>query len=69
MVGFDDIPEAAYLPVPLTTVRQDFAEIGRHCVELLVERMANPGGPARHLEVPAKLVTRSSTGRPAVKGH
>lgn len=69
VVGFDDIPEAAYLPVPLTTVRQDFAEIGRHCVELLVERMANPGGPARHLEVPAKLVTRSSTGRPAVKGH
>jgi DNA-binding LacI/PurR family transcriptional regulator len=29
VVGFDDIPEAQYFTPPLTTVRQDFAEIGR----------------------------------------
>ena len=28
VVGFDDIPEAAYLIPPLTTVRQDFAAVG-----------------------------------------
>ena len=29
VVGFDDIPEAQYYTPPLTTVRQDFGEIGR----------------------------------------
>ncbi|WP_431247922.1 LacI family DNA-binding transcriptional regulator [Leifsonia xyli] len=36
VVGFDDIPEAAYLTPPLTTVRQDFAELGRRCIARLV---------------------------------
>ena len=36
LVGFDDIPEAAYLAPPLTTVRQDFPELGRRCVARLV---------------------------------
>ncbi|HEY0261140.1 MAG TPA: substrate-binding domain-containing protein, partial [Lacisediminihabitans sp.] len=29
IVGFDDIPEAAYFVPPLTTIRQDFTELGR----------------------------------------
>ncbi len=28
VVGFDDVPGAAYLFPPLTTVRQDFAALG-----------------------------------------
>ncbi len=32
IVGFDDIPEAAYFTPPLTTVRQDFSELGRRCL-------------------------------------
>lgn len=36
VVGFDDIPEAAYFAPPLTTVRQDFAELGRRGVARLV---------------------------------
>lgn len=36
IVGFDDIPEAAHFLPPLTTVRQDFAEMGRRCVALLL---------------------------------
>ncbi|MCT9820644.1 LacI family DNA-binding transcriptional regulator [Microbacterium sp. W1N] len=36
IVGFDDIPEAAHFWPPLTTVRQDFAELGRRCVDLLL---------------------------------
>jgi DNA-binding LacI/PurR family transcriptional regulator len=36
VVGFDDIPEAAYFAPPLTTVRQDFAELGRRAVARLV---------------------------------
>ncbi|MEA5455208.1 LacI family DNA-binding transcriptional regulator [Sinomonas sp. JGH33] len=36
VVGFDDIPEAAFFTPPLTTVRQDFAELGRRAVARLV---------------------------------
>lgn len=36
VVGFDDIPEAAHFWPPLTTVRQDFAELGRRCVDRLL---------------------------------
>ncbi|WP_246060802.1 LacI family DNA-binding transcriptional regulator [Nocardioides dongxiaopingii] len=35
VVGFDDIPEAAYLIPPLTTVRQDFGAVGRRAIEIL----------------------------------
>jgi DNA-binding LacI/PurR family transcriptional regulator len=36
VVGFDDIPEAAFFAPPLTTVRQDFAELGRRAVARLI---------------------------------
>ena len=39
VVGFDDIPEAAHFRPPLTTVRQDFAEIGRRAVALLLAEL------------------------------
>lgn len=35
IVGFDDIPEAAYLNPALTTVRQDFRAVGQRAIELL----------------------------------
>ncbi len=36
IVGYDDVPEAAHLWPPLTTVRQDFAEMGRRCITTLL---------------------------------
>ncbi|MCX7681631.1 MAG: LacI family transcriptional regulator [Anaerolineae bacterium] len=35
IVGFDDIPEAAYFCPPLTTIRQDMVELGRLAVREL----------------------------------
>jgi DNA-binding LacI/PurR family transcriptional regulator len=60
VVGFDDLPEAAYFGPPLTTVRQDFAELGRRGVQLLLARLR--GEVLRPEPVPAALVVRSSTG-------
>ena len=40
VVGFDDIPEAAYFSPPLTTIRQDFDEMGTRGVRLLLRTMA-----------------------------
>ncbi|QIG39528.1 LacI family DNA-binding transcriptional regulator [Microbacterium sp. 4R-513] len=63
IVGFDDIPEAAHFWPPLTTVRQDFAELGRRCVELLLGRAEADAEPAPATIVP-ELIVRRSTGLP-----
>ena len=54
VVGFDDVPEAPYFTPPLTTIRQDFGEMGRRGLKLLLETMEDPDGPPRHLEVDAR---------------
>ncbi|MGY1805113.1 LacI family DNA-binding transcriptional regulator [Blastococcus sp. SYSU D00922] len=60
VVGFDDLPEAPYFTPPLTTVRQDFAELGRRGVQLVLGRMK---GEDLHPDpVPPALLVRSSTG-------
>ena len=61
VVGFDDIPEAAYFSPPLTTVRQDFAELGRRCLHILLGRIEGETGPTRAVVAP-ELVVRDSTG-------
>jgi len=61
VVGFDDIAEAEYLHPPLTTVHQDFAEVGRRCVDVLLARMAGETSPGP-VVVPTRLVVRASTG-------
>ncbi len=61
IVGFDDIPEAAYFTPPLTTVRQDFSELGRRCLRLLLARIEGDQEVTRVI-VPPELVARESTG-------
>lgn len=62
IVGFDDIPEAPYFSPPLTTVRQDFIEMGRRSLYLLLDQIdARHEHPTR-VSVPAELVVRASTG-------
>jgi DNA-binding LacI/PurR family transcriptional regulator len=61
VVGVDDLPESAYFRPPLTTVRQDFIEIGRRSVAMLLATMgANRRGAVRETIVP-ELVVRAST--------
>ena len=60
VVGFDDLPEAPYFTPPLTTVRQDFAELGRRGVQQVLALLA---GENLHPDpVPAPLLVRASTG-------
>ena len=63
VIGVDDIPLASYFAPPLTTVRQDFAAIGREAANLLIEVIEEPQKPPRHLLLPAELVIRRSTSR------
>ncbi len=60
IVGFDDIPEAAYFTPPLTTVRQDFAELGRRCLHILLGRIEGETRNVRVVVSP-ELVVRGSS--------
>jgi DNA-binding LacI/PurR family transcriptional regulator len=60
VVGFDDIPEAAYFTPPLTTIRQDFTEAGRRCLRLLVG-MIETDEPCPNVLVATELLVRAST--------
>jgi DNA-binding LacI/PurR family transcriptional regulator len=64
IIGFDDIPEAAHFWPPLTTVRQDFAELGRRCVALLLGDL-DPAAPDYRGTIVPELIVRASTGAPA----
>ncbi|AWB89925.1 LacI family DNA-binding transcriptional regulator [Salinibacterium hongtaonis] len=64
VVGFDDIPDAAHLWPPLTTVRQDFAEIGRRALAILLDEITG-STDARHDQIAPELIVRSSTAPPS----
>jgi DNA-binding LacI/PurR family transcriptional regulator len=66
VVGFDDIPESAHFWPPLTTVRQDFSELGARCVSTLIDAIRRaedplaPDGIGAVSPVEPRLVVRAS---------
>lgn len=64
IVGFDDIPEAPHFWPPLTTVRQDFDELGRRCVARLLGNLEVDTVGYRG-SIDPELIIRKSTGPPA----
>jgi DNA-binding LacI/PurR family transcriptional regulator len=64
LVGFDDIPEARFFTPPLTTVQQDFGEVGRQSLMLLLTEIATSERSSAHVVVAPKLQIRDSTAPP-----
>ncbi|HEU5354429.1 MAG TPA: LacI family DNA-binding transcriptional regulator [Actinocrinis sp.] len=65
VVGFDDVPVAAYITPPLTTVRQPFDAVAREGLELLVHAIEHPHDQlASAVEPPVELIVRASTSPP-----
>ncbi|MGW5860760.1 LacI family DNA-binding transcriptional regulator [Streptomyces sp. NPDC055239] len=64
VIGFDDIPESGSFLPPLTTVHQDFAEVGRRCVEGVLRQMQQSTPERGTTLVPTRLVRRQSTAPP-----
>ncbi|WP_405730384.1 LacI family transcriptional regulator [Streptomyces sp. NBC_01537] len=60
LVGFDDFPLADLLPVPVTVVSGDAAEMGREAARLLLARIAGQSGPPRRVELGTVLTPRGS---------
>ena len=81
VVGFDDIPDAEFFGPALTTVRQDFDELGRRALVALIRAIGRSATPVtrgrqgrRHRRrqrrgpvaaIDPSLVVRASTARPA----
>lgn len=69
LVSFDEQPYSAALSVPMTTVRQHPAEIGRRAVALLCERIGKSNPPPPKAEVVATaLEPRASVAAPRRTG-
>ena len=62
VVGFDDIPEAPYFTPPLTTIRQDFDEMGARGLACLLEAIEGRDPVSSRSRVRPDLVVRASTG-------
>lgn len=61
VVGFDDIPEAAFFRPPLTTIRQDFHHIGSVVAQYLSEQIVRPSTSHSQLVIAPSLTVREST--------
>jgi DNA-binding LacI/PurR family transcriptional regulator len=61
VIGFDDIPEAAFFMPPLTTVRQDFDQVGRASLNLLLDQIDSGARSNARVVIQSELVVRAST--------
>jgi DNA-binding LacI/PurR family transcriptional regulator len=62
VIGFDDMPQSAFLTPPLTTVRLDFVGLGRDCVTLLRGLLDPALVTAQPVARPCELIVRQSSG-------
>ena len=59
VIGFDDIPEAEHFQPPLTTMRQDFTQLGEDIMALVLTTLSDES-PVTGRHVP-ELIIREST--------
>jgi LacI family xylobiose transport system transcriptional regulator len=63
VVGHDDIPPAAEMSPPLTTMRTSYHEFGAAAVSLLLDILTRQVQPPKKVVVESSLVVRASSGR------
>jgi DNA-binding LacI/PurR family transcriptional regulator len=61
VVGFDDIPIAAYNTPSLTTIRQPLRRMGEIAARTLLDRIRNGTGSPTEVAVEPELIVREST--------
>jgi LacI family transcriptional regulator len=67
VIGYDDLPFAAYTEPPLTTLRQPIRESGARLAEMLLARLAGtPGSQLQEIWQP-ELILRGSDGPPPAR--
>lgn len=64
IVGFDNVPEAQFFQPALSTMHLDFMEVGRRCIDRIIQMIHGHDGSPEPVVAPY-LVPRSSTRRRA----
>jgi DNA-binding LacI/PurR family transcriptional regulator len=64
VVGYDDVPMAAWGAYDLTTVRQPLNRMVEATVDTLLGQIDDPARPAQRIEIDGPLVTRTSARAP-----
>ena len=64
VIGFDDVPPAAWRAYDLTTVRQEASAMVAETVRMLRANIEDPDTPPRSVCLPAALIARSSARLP-----
>lgn len=61
VVGFDDLPNAAFTHPPLTTIRQPIYEKGVSAANLLIDQIDEPDRAVQHVLLTPELMVRRSS--------
>lgn len=64
IIGFDDIPEAAFYEPPLTTINPDFNELGVAALEMILGSLENLSSKPFEPTLPELIVRQSTTAPP-----
>jgi len=62
LVGFDETTWGALVDPPITIIAQPTEEIGRTAIELLFQRITEPGRSPKTVILKGKLLQRGSSG-------
>jgi GntR family transcriptional regulator, arabinose operon transcriptional repressor len=62
ITGIDDVSYAKFLPVPLTTLHQNCAEMGSVALSTMLDRLQSPSATPREILLPCELIVRESCG-------
>ncbi len=60
VIGFDDIPAASWPGYQLTTIRQPVEKMTQEAVNILIQKMEDPGQKAQTCLLPGQLILRES---------
>jgi DNA-binding LacI/PurR family transcriptional regulator len=58
------VPDAGYYTPPLTTVRQDFGEVGRQALNALIDRRSGAIDAGLRVRIAPELIIRASAAAP-----
>jgi DNA-binding LacI/PurR family transcriptional regulator len=64
VVGYDDVPLAAWAAYDLTTMRQPVNRMVEATIDMLLTRIEDPTTPAKRIEIESPLIQRGTTKGP-----
>lgn len=68
VIGFDNVPQAAWGGYQLTTIEQDLGLMTDAAVSILIDHLANGDDSVRQILTPVRMIERATTRKQGVQG-